>query len=294
MNGEPSLSFITSILINEILTEILNSIKEGVTCNYIANIFNQFINENNIIKNSRIGYSFGIGFCPEWGDNTISIRESDNTILKEGICIHLIFGVGDNWGYQFSEAIVIHKNGPELLLKTPRILFTSENCKNLNILSNSNNYIENIIKYTKDFTNKFPNWNASIIKGNNKRIHFLNHNDHLDVKSFHNNANKTNLSLINNEFIKNKLLVKDESNRMNSKSFKILGVSYAVSKLISSGTIKKDSTLTTMTDGNHGTALAIIAKEKSLKTIIYVPECTIQERIDVTAADNTVFLIYKH
>ena len=48
-----------SQLINCVLTEILNNIKEDVTCSYIATIFNKFINKNDITKNSRIGYSFG-------------------------------------------------------------------------------------------------------------------------------------------------------------------------------------------------------------------------------------------
>ena len=167
-----------------------------------------------LLKIQELVIVLGIGFSPEWGDNTISIRESDTTILKEGMCIHLIFGVGDNWGYQFSEAIIIHKNGPELLLKTPRILFT-KNCNEFNIFQNSNNYIENIIKYTKDFTKKYSNWNASIIKGLNvnNNSHHLSNEDFLDIQSFHKFTNKTNLLLLNNEFINSKLLVKDESNR---------------------------------------------------------------------------------
>ena len=116
---------------------------------FISSQFNKILDSYNISKKSRIGYSFGIGFPPDWGDNTISIRQEDDYIIQEGMCIHLIFGAGDLWGYEFSEAVIVTKTGPELLCKTPRILYLSESKHNFDILSNSDSYVSLLCKYGK-------------------------------------------------------------------------------------------------------------------------------------------------
>ena len=66
------------------------------------------------------------------------------------------------------------------------------------------------------------------------------------------------------------LLVKDESTRFGLTSFKILGVSYAVGRLLSRGQLAKGSVLVCATEGNHGRAVARVAAENSLESKIYV------------------------
>ena len=68
------------------------------------------------------------------------------------------------------------------------------------------------------------------------------------------------------------VLVKDESARMGLGSFKILGVSYAVGRLLSEGILRKDAVLACATEGNHGRAVARTAKTNNLKAKIYVAE----------------------
>src|ERR1700675_3984107 len=52
------------------------------------------------------------------------------------------------------------------------------------------------------------------------------------------------------------ILLKDESRRFGLNSFKILGVSYAIGRLLSEDRIAKDSVLVCATEGNHGRAVA--------------------------------------
>lgn len=66
------------------------------------------------------------------------------------------------------------------------------------------------------------------------------------------------------------LLVKDESTRFGLTSFKILGVSYAVGRLLHNGHLVKGSVLVCATEGNHGRAVARVAAENSLESKIYV------------------------
>jgi diaminopropionate ammonia-lyase len=66
------------------------------------------------------------------------------------------------------------------------------------------------------------------------------------------------------------LLVKDESSRMGLNAFKIAGVAYALHRLRSSGALKPDSVLACATDGNHGRAVAHVARELRLRAKIYI------------------------
>ena len=70
------------------------------------------------------------------------------TIIKEGFCIHFILGCGDfEWDYEFSEALIVHAEGPELLCKNPRILYMSENEYDFSLESNTETYLPYIQKY---------------------------------------------------------------------------------------------------------------------------------------------------
>jgi diaminopropionate ammonia-lyase len=75
------------------------------------------------------------------------------------------------------------------------------------------------------------------------------------------------------------LLVKDESTRFGLTSFKLLGVSYAVGRLLSSGRLAKGSALACATEGNHGRAVARVAAENCLESKIYVAAETTPARI---------------
>lgn len=66
------------------------------------------------------------------------------------------------------------------------------------------------------------------------------------------------------------LLVKDESSRFGLSSFKILGVSYAIHRLFQSGDLRPNSIVACATDGNHGRALAHVARQNQLESRIYI------------------------
>jgi diaminopropionate ammonia-lyase len=82
------------------------------------------------------------------------------------------------------------------------------------------------------------------------------------------------------------LLVKDESHRHGHLSFKALGVGYAVARLLHRTGSRQDLVLASATDGNHGHALARVARAHGLKAHIYVHQLTRQERIDLIRAEG--------
>ena len=97
--------------------------------------------------------------------------------------------------------------------------------------------------------------------------------------------------------------IKDEASRLGLPSFKILGASYAVYRALAARLgvqhiwtsldawrtalePLRPCTLTTATDGNHGRAVAYMARLLDLRARIYVPQGTAQARIDAIAAEG--------
>ena len=80
------------------------------------------------------------------------------------------------------------------------------------------------------------------------------------------------------------LLVKDESHRFGLPAFKIVGARYAIARLLEG---RRDiEHLAAATAGNHGRAVARVAREKGLRAHIYVPVGTSDTRIDALAEEG--------
>jgi len=78
-----------------------------------------------IEKEGRCGYGVGLSYPPDWGERTISFRESDETVLEPGMTFHFMPGLWkENWGLEITETILIREDGPaETLCNRPRQLF---------------------------------------------------------------------------------------------------------------------------------------------------------------------------
>lgn len=73
------------------------------------------------------------------------------------------------------------------------------------------------------------------------------------------------------------ILVKNEGLRFGTSAFKILGVSFAIHKIIEQNPAVKG--ICTATDGNNGHTVAWWAKRKNLEVVIFVPHFTPTSRI---------------
>ena len=108
---------------NEALEEGVHASKPGNTANDVAEKFWGVLDKYGIKKESRTGYSIGIGYPPDWGEHTLNIYKGDMTELKPNICYHMIavMQFGD-WGVESSESIRITESGNELLCNFSRDL----------------------------------------------------------------------------------------------------------------------------------------------------------------------------
>ena len=74
-----------------------------------------------VIKESRIGYSTGLNYPPDWGEHTVSLRPGDKTVLQPNMTLHVIPGLWtEQYGIDISECILITEMGAQPLASFPR------------------------------------------------------------------------------------------------------------------------------------------------------------------------------
>ena len=109
------------------LDAALESFRPGAAAHDVHAAFNAVINRHGLTKESRVGYSIGIGYPPDWGEHTVSLRAGDKTELVPGMAFHLILGMWmDGWGYETSESVLVVPTGVEPLTHVPQGLVVKE------------------------------------------------------------------------------------------------------------------------------------------------------------------------
>ena len=108
---------------NEALDAGIAAAKPGNTADDVAQKFWAILDKYNIKKESRTGYSIGIGYPPDWGEHTLNICKGDMTVLQPNVCFHMIavMQFGD-WGVEASESVRVTDKGSELFCNFSRDL----------------------------------------------------------------------------------------------------------------------------------------------------------------------------
>jgi Xaa-Pro dipeptidase len=107
------------------LKETLHFMGPGVTAEEVEARWREAIAHTGVVKPSRIGYSFGLNYVPDWGEHTLSLRPGDKTILEPGMTIHFMPGIWlDTYGFECSEPVLITASGCEMFIDFQQKLFT--------------------------------------------------------------------------------------------------------------------------------------------------------------------------
>jgi len=108
---------------NEALDAGIAATKPGNTADDVAQKFWAVLDKHNIKKESRTGYSIGIGYPPDWGEHTLNISKGDKTTLQPNVTFHMIavMQFGD-WGVEASESVRVTEKGAETFCKFSREL----------------------------------------------------------------------------------------------------------------------------------------------------------------------------
>ena len=97
--------------------------KPGNTCAQISDNFTATLKKYGYEKNNRCGYPIGCSYPPDWGERTMSLRGTDQTVLEENMTFHFMPAIWfDDWGFEMTESIRVGKNGGECLSHVPRKL----------------------------------------------------------------------------------------------------------------------------------------------------------------------------
>lgn len=110
-------------VVGEGLNAALEAVKPGTTCEEVEAAWRRVIQPRGYRKDSRLGYSVGLNYPPDWGEHTASIRAGDRTILQPNMTFHLIAGIWlDQFGIELSETFRVTETGCEVLARYPREL----------------------------------------------------------------------------------------------------------------------------------------------------------------------------
>jgi len=123
-NPPEDLSDIAKVVVDG-LNKTLDFIKPGITCEEVEKKWRESIAGSKVVKESRVGYSYGLNYPPDWGEHTASLRPGDKTILKPGMTFHFMPGIWlDEFGFENSEPFYVTEDGCETFVDFPRKLFT--------------------------------------------------------------------------------------------------------------------------------------------------------------------------
>jgi Xaa-Pro dipeptidase len=120
----PTLMNDTARVVMDGLRETLDFIKPGVTAEQVEERWRKAISGSTVVKESRLGYSIGVNYPPDWGEGTVSLRPGDTTELKAGMTLHLIPGIWyEDVGFEVDGTILVTEKGCESLYDYPLELF---------------------------------------------------------------------------------------------------------------------------------------------------------------------------
>lgn len=87
---------------------VIDAAKPGATGAEIHAAWQLVLTRYGLSKPSRIGYSIGCGYAPDWGEHTFSVRPEETRELPENAALHVILGMWmDDWGLELSETLHI-------------------------------------------------------------------------------------------------------------------------------------------------------------------------------------------
>ncbi len=105
------------------LEAALSTVKPGIYLEEMELAFRNVLKKNGLEKESRIGYSMGLNYPPDWGEHTASIRAGDKTVLQPNMTFHCIPGMYfQDFGVSISESFRVTENGYETFAHYPRNL----------------------------------------------------------------------------------------------------------------------------------------------------------------------------
>lgn len=104
----------------------LEAVKPGAVAADIEAAWSQAAGRHGVRKAARVGYAVGIAYPPTVGEQTISLRPEDRTVLQEGMTFHLMPAVWqEGASIVITEPFVVTATGAETFCRFERRLFST-------------------------------------------------------------------------------------------------------------------------------------------------------------------------
>ena len=101
----------TAAAVGEGMAAVMDVLKAGVVTGDVHAAWQTVLDRYGLEKPSRIGYSIGAGYMPDWGEHTLSFRPGETAIVPEDAVVHIILGMWmDDWGMELSETLHVRRN----------------------------------------------------------------------------------------------------------------------------------------------------------------------------------------
>jgi Xaa-Pro dipeptidase len=101
----------------------LDAVRPGITCEDVERVWRTHMAKLGMEKESRIGYSTGLNYPPDWGEHTMSLRPGDRTVLQPNMTFHMILGMWlTDGGFECSESFRVTETGCQTFADFPRKL----------------------------------------------------------------------------------------------------------------------------------------------------------------------------
>jgi len=111
----------TAKAVEEGMEAVLDTLRAGVACQDVHAAWQRVLDRYGLEKRSRIGYSIGVAYAPDWGEHTLSFRPNEPCPVPENAVIHIILGMWmDGWGMELSETIHVRERDAVCLTEFPR------------------------------------------------------------------------------------------------------------------------------------------------------------------------------
>jgi len=92
--------------VQEGMAAVMAALHPGAIAGDVHQAWQKVLNRYGLEKKSRIGYSIGTAYAPDWGEHTLSFRPDEPTIVPENAVVHVILGMWmADWGLELSETL---------------------------------------------------------------------------------------------------------------------------------------------------------------------------------------------
>jgi Xaa-Pro dipeptidase len=103
------------------MAAVIGELKAGAIAGDVHAAWQAVLDRYSLEKPSRIGYSIGAAYAPDWGEHTLSFRPGETTIVPENAVVHIILGMWmDDWGMELSETLHVRDSDCVRLCDMPQ------------------------------------------------------------------------------------------------------------------------------------------------------------------------------